>query len=104
MELDVFSTFKYCKISGTVMRRSARRNRRPVHDNTQGIYTIAYRRMFSCRVRHIACIQIDQDTVFFLGLHVWLLCVTVYVCRGYLNTFGNLIDFQLIEQHRFVCI
>jgi len=41
MELDVFSTFKYCKISGTVMRRSARRNRRPVHDNTQGIFKTA---------------------------------------------------------------
>lgn len=32
IELDVFSTFKYCKISGTVMRRSARRNRRPVYN------------------------------------------------------------------------
>lgn len=82
MELDVFSTFKYCKISGTVMRRSARRNRRPVHDNTQGIYTIAYRRMFSCRVRHIACIQIDQDTVFFGSscMAVMSFIVTVCVC------------------------
>lgn len=29
MELDVFNTFKYCKISGTVIRRSALRKRRP---------------------------------------------------------------------------
>lgn len=29
IELDVFKTFKYCNISGTVIRRNARRNRRP---------------------------------------------------------------------------
>lgn len=29
IELDVFNTFKYCKISGTVIRRSALRKRRP---------------------------------------------------------------------------
>ena len=30
IELDVLSTFKYCNISGTVIRRSARRKRRPL--------------------------------------------------------------------------
>lgn len=29
IELDVFNTFKYCSISGTVMRRNARKKRRP---------------------------------------------------------------------------
>lgn len=33
IELDVFSTFKYCNISGTVMRRSALRKRRPTFTN-----------------------------------------------------------------------
>lgn len=31
IELDVFNTFKYCNISGTVISRSALRNRRPIH-------------------------------------------------------------------------
>lgn len=30
IELDVFNILRYCKISGTVIRRNARRNRRPV--------------------------------------------------------------------------
>lgn len=36
IELDVFNTFKYCNISGTVMSRSARRKRRPIfHEQNQ---------------------------------------------------------------------
>lgn len=31
IELDVFNILRYCKISGTVIRRNARRNRRPVN-------------------------------------------------------------------------
>lgn len=30
IELDVFNILRYCRISGTVIRRSARRNRRPM--------------------------------------------------------------------------
>lgn len=35
IELDVFNTFKYCKISGTVISRNALRKRRPGHTSIE---------------------------------------------------------------------
>jgi hypothetical protein len=40
IELDVFKTFKYCNISGTVIRRSALKKRRPVKKKKKNQLTI----------------------------------------------------------------
>lgn len=94
IELDVFSTFKYCKISGTVMRRSARRNRRPVCDIYIYWYEIHFQtihtHMCVCawRVKHIACIQIDRGTlseqmlVYIWYIYIYRLCESVFVCKN----------------------
>lgn len=47
IELDVFSTFKYCKMSGTVMRRSALKKRRPAK------YWMCHFRMDNCAYQSI---------------------------------------------------
>lgn len=39
IELDVFKMFKYCNMSGTVIRRSALRKRRPIHVRSKYIDT-----------------------------------------------------------------
>lgn len=62
IELDVFNTFKYCKISGTVIRRSALRKRRPVmninveYDNSNAV-------RFTYRSKSAASIWIQRTGV-----------------------------------------
>jgi hypothetical protein len=37
MEVEVFRMFRYCRMSGTVIKRNARRNRRPKQKSFLGI-------------------------------------------------------------------
>lgn len=40
MELEVFKMLRYCKISGTVIKRRARKNRRPIKIKKENMVNI----------------------------------------------------------------